>query len=195
MELDKTDRKILALLQHDASLSASEIAERVNLSQPPCWRRIKRLEEMGVIQRRVALLDQKMLGLNVTVFARIKLSAHGKKSLPEFEEQIRELHEVLECHTVMGDYDFLLKIVTRDIDTYEALFRNKLAYDLYRDFGGVDGYATETVLCDATLDGTWLGVYTWGERAKRDDDRIAISEQHLVEGSGGRMGFVLGNLT
>ncbi len=127
MQLDKTDRKILALLQRDASMSASEIAERVNLSQPPCWRRIKRLEEAGVIRRRVALLDQRMLGLNVTVFARIKLSAHGKKSLPEFEEQIDEIPEVLECHTVMGDYDFLLKIVTRDIDTYEALFRKKLS--------------------------------------------------------------------
>lgn len=68
-----------------------------------------------------------MLGLNVTVFARIKLSAHGKKSLPEFEEQIDEIPEVLECHTVMGDYDFLLKIVTRDIDTYETLFRNRLS--------------------------------------------------------------------
>ena len=127
MDLDNTDRKILALLQHDASLSASEIAERVNLSQPPCWRRIKRLEEAGVIQRRVALLDQRMLGLNVTVFARIKLSAHGKKSLPEFEEQISDIPEVMECHTMMGDYDFLLKIVTRDIDSYESLFRHKLS--------------------------------------------------------------------
>lgn len=127
MNIDKTDRKILALLQEDASLSASEIAERVNLSQPPCWRRIKRLEEGGVIQRRVALLDQRMLGLNVTVFARVKLSAHGKKSLPEFEEQISGIPEVLECHTVMGDYDFLLKIVTKDIDTYETLFRKKLS--------------------------------------------------------------------
>ena len=68
-----------------------------------------------------------MLGLNVTVFARIKLSAHGKRSLPEFEEQISEIPEVLECHTVMGDYDFLLKIVTKDIDTYETLFRNRLS--------------------------------------------------------------------
>ena len=127
INLDKTDQIILALLQQDAGLSASEIAEQVNLTQPPCWRRIKRLEETGVIQRRVALLDQRLLGLNVTVFARVKLSAHGKKSLPEFEEQIRELPEVLECHTVMGDYDFLLKIVTRDIDTYEALFRQKLS--------------------------------------------------------------------
>ncbi|MBN7798587.1 Lrp/AsnC family transcriptional regulator [Parahaliea mediterranea] len=127
MKLDKTDRKILALLQRDASLSASDIAERVNLSQPPCWRRIKRLEEAGVIQRRVALLDQRLLGLNVTVFARVKLSAHGKKSLPEFEQQIGDIPEVLECHTVMGDYDFLLKIVTRDIDAYEVLFRTRLS--------------------------------------------------------------------
>jgi len=125
--LDKLDRHILALLQEDAGMSAAEIADRVGLTQPPCWRRIKRLEEAGIIQRRVALLDQRKLGLNVTVFARIKLSAHGKKSLPEFEEQIRDLPEVLECFTVMGDYDFLLKIVTRDIDTYETLFRDKLS--------------------------------------------------------------------
>ncbi len=127
IELDKLDRHILQLLQEDAGLSAAEIAQRVGLTQPPCWRRIKRLEEAGVILKRVALLDQRQLGLNVTVFARIKLSAHGKRSLPEFEEQIRELPEVLECHTVMGDYDFLLKIVTRDIDTYETLFRKKLS--------------------------------------------------------------------
>ncbi|MEQ9396467.1 Lrp/AsnC family transcriptional regulator [Haliea sp.] len=126
-KLDKLDRHILYLLQRDAGLSAAEIADRVGLTQPPCWRRIKRLEDQGIIQKRVALLDQRKLGLNVTVFARVKLSAHGKRSLPEFEEQIRELPEVLECHTVMGDYDFLLKIVTRDIDTYETLFRQKLS--------------------------------------------------------------------
>lgn len=127
IELDKLDQQILRLLQKDAGMSAAEIADRVGLTQPPCWRRIRRLEEAGIIQRRVALLDQRKLGLNVTVFARIKLSAHGKKSLPEFEEQIRELPEVLECFTVMGDYDFLLKIVTRDIDSYETLFRDKLS--------------------------------------------------------------------
>jgi len=126
-KLDKLDRHILYMLQRDAGLSAAEIADRVGLTQPPCWRRIKRLEDQGIIQKRVALLDQRKLGLNVTVFARVKLSAHGKRSLPEFEEQIRELPEVLECHTVMGDYDFLLKIVTRDIDSYEILFRQKLS--------------------------------------------------------------------
>jgi Lrp/AsnC family transcriptional regulator len=127
LKLDRLDRRILALLQRDASLNTAEIAERVGLTQPPCWRRIKRLEDAGVIQRRVALLDQRKLGLTVTVFARVKLSAHGKRSLPEFEEQISQLPEVLECHTVMGDYDFLLKIVTKDIDSYEMLFRKKLS--------------------------------------------------------------------
>jgi len=127
VKLDQLDRRILALLQRDAGLSAAEIAERVGLTQPPCWRRIRRLEEHGIIERRVALLDQRKLGLSVTVFARVKLSAHGKRTLPEFEEQIRDLPEVLECHTIMGDYDFLLKIVTRDIDSYETLFRKKLS--------------------------------------------------------------------
>ncbi len=90
MLLDQTDRKILEILQKDATLSASDIAEKVGLSQSPCWRRINRLEKKGIIQRRVALLDRRALGLNVVVFAHIKLSAHGRKSLPEFENAIRD---------------------------------------------------------------------------------------------------------
>ena len=75
MKLDKTDRKILQLVQHDGSLSASEIAERVNLSQPPCWRRIKRLEDEGYIERRVAMLNRKKLGLTLVIYADVKLTA------------------------------------------------------------------------------------------------------------------------
>jgi Lrp/AsnC family transcriptional regulator len=126
-KLDKFDRSILQLIQTEANLNTSEIANKVGLTQPPCWRRIKRLEELGLIQSRVALLNQEKLGLNVTVFARVKLAAHNRHMLPEFEEEINTFPEVLECYTMMGEYDFLLKIVTRDIQSYENFFRKHLS--------------------------------------------------------------------
>ena len=126
-DLDQLDRKILAHLQRDASMSVAEIADHVGLTQPPCWRRIRRMESEGIIERRVALLDPRKLGLSVTIFARVKLSVHGKRTLPEFEEQIRDLPEVLECHKVIGDFDFLLKIVVQDLYAYEELFRENLS--------------------------------------------------------------------
>ena len=126
-KLDAIDRRILALIQADASLTSAEIAERAGLTQPPCWRRIRRLEETGVIEKRVGLLNQRKLGLNVTVITRIKLSAHGRQALPEFEADISAFPEVLECYTMMGEYDLLLKIVTRDIAHYEAFFRKHLS--------------------------------------------------------------------
>ena len=127
VKLDKFDRMILQLIQVDTSLSTAEIANRVGLTQPPCWRRIKRMEEQGLIDARVALLDQRKLGLNITVFARVKLAAHNRHMLPEFEEEINRFPEVLECYTMMGEYDFLLKIVTRDIESYENFFRKHLS--------------------------------------------------------------------
>lgn len=126
-ELDDFDRDILALLQEDASLSAAEIGARVGLSQSPCWRRINRLEETGVITRRVAHLDRHALGLDVLVFALIKLNAHGRRSLPEFAEAIQRYPEVQECFTLMGDMDFLVRIVTRDVQSYERFFFDTLS--------------------------------------------------------------------
>lgn len=125
--LDSFDRQILALLQEDASLSAAEIGTRVGLSQSPCWRRINRLEKAGYLRRRVALLDRHRLGLDVLVFALVKLTAHGRRSLPEFAEAIRERPEVQECFTLMGDMDFLLRIVVPDIQAYERFFFDTLS--------------------------------------------------------------------
>jgi Lrp/AsnC family transcriptional regulator len=121
-ELDRFDREILMLLQTDASLSAAEIGARIGLSQSPCWRRIHRLQQAGYIRSQVALLDRQRLGLDVLVFALVKLTAHGRRSLPEFAEAIRERPEVLECFTLMGDMDFLLRIVVPDIQAYEHFF-------------------------------------------------------------------------
>lgn len=126
-ELDRADLRILEVLQLHGNLSAAEIAERVGLTTSTCWRRISRLEELGVIRSRVALLDREKLGLNVTVFSRVKLAAHGRDELGSFGEVVRQHSEVLECYTLMGETDFLLRIVTRDIKSYEAFFLDHLS--------------------------------------------------------------------
>ena len=124
--LDRFDRAILEHLQRDAGMSAAEIGEAVGLSQSPCWRRINRLESRGVIKRKTALLDRRKLGLDVLVFAMVKLTAHGRRSLPEFAEAIQRYPQVLECYTITGDADYILKIVTTDIHAYDDFLRSKL---------------------------------------------------------------------
>ncbi|MET1078231.1 MAG: Lrp/AsnC family transcriptional regulator [Pseudomonas sp.] len=125
-KISSIDRKILRLLQHNADLSAAEIAERVELSQSPCWRRIHRMQEEGLIERKVALLNPKLLGLSMTVFVNIKLSAHGRNNLAEFEQAIVGYPEVLECYAMAGSSDFLLKVVAKDIGSYERFLRDQL---------------------------------------------------------------------
>ncbi|VVE61574.1 AsnC family transcriptional regulator [Pandoraea captiosa] len=127
MQLDEFDEKILALLQEDASLSAAQIGDRIGLSQSQCWRRIDRLDAEGVIERRVALVDRKKVGLNVMLFAHVKLAGHNRSALPEFSKAIQEFPEVLECHVLMGNVDFLLRIVTRDVEAYERFFFERLS--------------------------------------------------------------------
>lgn len=127
MQLDEFDEKILAILQVDASLSAAQIGERIGLSQSQCWRRIDRLDAEGVIERRVALVDRKKVGLNVMLFAHVKLAGHNRNALPEFSKAIQEFPEVLECHVLMGNVDFLLRIVTRDVEAYERFFFERLS--------------------------------------------------------------------
>ena len=126
MELSAADLKILQLLQEDAGLSTAEIAEQVGLSQSPCWRRISRLEQAGLIRRKVAVLDHARLGMEVVVFVNINLNAHGRQDLRAFEKEIEKYPEVLECYTVTGQMDYLLKIVTRDIQHYERFIRDEL---------------------------------------------------------------------
>lgn len=125
-KLDELDFAILDVLQEDARLSNAAVASRVGLSPSPCWRRIQRLEQLGVIRARVALLDADKLGIGMVAFANVKLSAHGRQALPEFEEAIRRYDEVVECYTVTGEVDFVLRIVTRDTHSYERLLRDHL---------------------------------------------------------------------
>lgn len=126
-DLDPIDRHILLLLQADASLSTAEIANRVGASQSSCWRRIEKLESAGIIKKRVALLDRRKLGLEMMVFAHVKLQSHGQRTLPKFEEAIRQFPEVVECHTILGETDYLLRVITRDTASYEAFFRKHLS--------------------------------------------------------------------
>ncbi len=126
-ELDAIDRTILLLLQADASLSTAEIASRAGASQSSVWRRIEKLEKAGIIKKRVAILDRHKLGLDMMVFAHVKLQAHGQRTLPLFEEAVRRFPEVVECHTLLGETDYLLRVITRDTASYEAFFRKHLS--------------------------------------------------------------------
>lgn len=124
--LAKQDVEILKLMQEDATVSTAAIAERINLSQSPCWRRINRLQQTGLIRRQVALLDRAGLGMEVVVFATINLTSTGRQNLIEFEREIVRHPEVMECYTMTGIWDYMLKIVTRDIRHYEEFVRNTL---------------------------------------------------------------------
>jgi Lrp/AsnC family transcriptional regulator len=126
IELDSIDRRILAALQSDATLSIADISERVGLSQTPCWKRIKRLESAGVITGRVALLDRMQLGVGTTVFVSVRTSQHDEDWLVQFAEAIRAIPEVTEFYRMSGDVDYLLKIVCRDIADYDRIYKSMI---------------------------------------------------------------------
>ena len=125
-DLDAVDAKILDLVQRDASLSVAEIADKVGLSSSPCWRRIKRLEEAGVITGRVTLLDRQKLGLDFEMVASVKLALPTRENLAEFEDLVQHWDEVVECMTVTGAVDYVIRIVTTDMHAYDKFLRDKL---------------------------------------------------------------------
>lgn len=127
IDLDPFEIKILRELQRDASQTTAEIAEKVGLSASPCWRRIDRLEKAGIIRGRVALVDRRKVGLNAHIFAQIRLNAHGRSNLDEFSAAIRGFPEVLDAYVLMGTTDFMLRIVAKDIEAYEAFFFQRLS--------------------------------------------------------------------
>ena len=127
MQLDTFDKKIIGLLQQDASLSAAEVGERVGLSQSQCWRRIERLEKDGVITQRVALVDRKKVGLDMMLFAHVKLNGHSRNALPEFSAAIQQFPEIMECHVLLGNVDFLLRLIVPDVHAYERFFFERLS--------------------------------------------------------------------
>lgn len=126
-EIDDADRRILRAMQQDSSRSTAELSEIVGMSQPACWRRLQRLREGGYIVRETAILDREKLGFGAQVYALVKLSTVGRANLAGFAESIRGLPEVVECHVLMGAADFILKIVTKDINAYERFFFERLS--------------------------------------------------------------------
>jgi Lrp/AsnC family transcriptional regulator len=125
--MDNTDLKILAILQEDASLSVAEVANRVNLSQTPCWRRIQRLEEQGVIERRVAILNPESIGLGLSVFVEIETGDHSAEWISRFAEAVATMPEVMEAYRMAGDVDYLLRIAIKDMAAYDAFYKRLIA--------------------------------------------------------------------
>lgn len=126
-QLDSIDWAILGVLQADAAIPVHEVGERVGLSSNACWRRIKRLEDSGVIARRVALVDPMRLGLATTVFVAIRTQRHDPEWLDLFRRGIDRIDEVIECHRMAGDVDYLLKLAVRDIAHYDRIYRRLIA--------------------------------------------------------------------
>jgi len=123
ISLDRTDLKILDLLQHDASLSTAEVAEAVGLSTTPCWRRIQNLEKEGVIARRVALLDRDHLNVGVDAFVTIRTDQHNRRWLDAFAKAVAAFPEVIELYRMSGDVDYLMRVVVPDIAAYDDFYQ------------------------------------------------------------------------
>ncbi len=126
-DLDPFEKKIIRELQRDGNQTIAELATKVGLSASPCWRRVDRLEREGVIRARVALIDRRKIGLDAHIFAQVRLNAHGRANLDEFSAAIRGFPEVLDAYVLMGQTDFMLRIVAKDIDAYERFFFEKLS--------------------------------------------------------------------
>lgn len=127
MQLDQTDKKILRLLQTEADITAAAIGERIGASQATIWRRIQRFRDEGLIPRQYIKLDRKKAGFHAMVFAQVKLNSQGRANLAAFSEAIESFPEVQECYVLMGNVDFLLRIVAPDVDAYEKFFFEKLS--------------------------------------------------------------------
>jgi Lrp/AsnC family transcriptional regulator len=125
--MDAIDRKILAVVQQDASLSVAEIGQRVGLSSTPCWKRLQRLEADGVILRRVALIDADKLGFGITVFVSIETGDHSQDWLKRFAEVVTAMPEVMEFYRMAGDVDYMLRVVVPDIAGYDAFYKKLIA--------------------------------------------------------------------
>ena len=127
MKLDSIDNKILAILQVDAEQQISQIAEQVGLSTTPCWRRIQRMKEDGVITRQVALVDPKKVNVGVTVFVSVRTSTHTQKWFDHFRATVQAIPEVVEFYRMSGDVDYLLRVVVPDIAAYDAVYKRLIS--------------------------------------------------------------------
>lgn len=125
--MDAIDRKILAVVQEDASLSVAEIGQRVGLSSTPCWKRLQKLEAEGVITGRVALVDPDKIGLGITVFVSIETGDHSQEWLNKFAELVSAMPEVMEFYRMAGDVDYMLRVVVCDMQSYDTFYKKLIA--------------------------------------------------------------------
>lgn len=126
-KLDKLDKGILHLLQNDCTLNTKEIADRVGLTVTPTYERIKRMEKKGIIEKYVALLNKEMVGKTLVVYCNVSLQVHSKPLMKKFEQAIGKLDEVMECYHIAGTFDYLLKVISNDMNHYQDFLTNKLA--------------------------------------------------------------------
>lgn len=147
--MDKLDRKILELLQKDGSLNATEIAERVGLSKVPCWRRIQRMRETGVIRQTVALLDAEALNVGTTVFVMMKTANHSAAWFEKFQKAVRDIPEITEIYRMSGDVDYLMRIVVPGIDAYDVVYKKLIASIELLDVSA--SFALETIKSTTAL--------------------------------------------
>ena len=117
-KIDQTDVRILKQLQQDSRISTAELANQINMSTSPCWRRVKQLEERGIIQGYGVFLNRKKMGMRVMVFIRVSIDSHSEKEAKKFEEQVSALDNVVACYSIGGDADFLIQVISQDLDTY-----------------------------------------------------------------------------
>jgi Lrp/AsnC family transcriptional regulator, leucine-responsive regulatory protein len=126
VELDRIDRRILSVIQQDARISNADLAREVDLSPSPCWRRLRALQEAGVIRQHVSLLDSDAVGLPVSVFVSVSLDKQIEDNLARFESAVRERPEVMECYLMTGEADYLLRVVVPDLRAYERFVLERL---------------------------------------------------------------------
>ena len=129
--MDKPDQAILNLLQHDASLSVGEIAEQISISKSACWRRIQKLEQQGVIRKRVTLMDPLALDLSLTVFIAVKTNQHNERWAQQFNKVVQDIPGILEVYRMGGDVDYMIKAVVKDMPGYDALYQQLIKADLF----------------------------------------------------------------
>jgi Lrp/AsnC family transcriptional regulator len=127
MKLDSIDCNILNILQQDCTQPIQAIANQVGLTNNPCWRRIKRMEENGIIKRRTAVIDRQLIGLGTTAFVSIRIDSHNADWMTQFAKCIEGMSEIVECHRMAGDVDYLLKIVVKDLKHYDSVYRRLVA--------------------------------------------------------------------
>ncbi|MCC5900817.1 MAG: Lrp/AsnC family transcriptional regulator [Halomonas sp.] len=127
MLIDRFDLKILEQLQRDDTLSIAQLAEGVGLSVTPCWRRIQKLEKDGIIEKRIAVLNPEKLDLSLTVFVMVKTDKHNQAWLNTFQETVKDFPEIVEVNRLAGEYDYLLKVITRNNQSYDAFYKRLIA--------------------------------------------------------------------